>query len=78
MAEVGVIGNDGVFGIPVLLGARTTMGRAVIQAGGHAYKLKAEDLRSAFSNGGRLQSTSRGASTAMQMAAINARPFEFL
>jgi len=55
MAEVAVIGNDGMFGIPLFLGGITTTGRAVIQSGGHAFKLNAEDLQSEFSNGGRFQ-----------------------
>jgi CRP-like cAMP-binding protein len=46
--EVGVIGIDGVVGLPVLLGAPTPPGRTFIQIAGSGYRIKAQTLRDAF------------------------------
>jgi CRP-like cAMP-binding protein len=54
--EVGLIGNEGMFGIAVALGMNTTPTRALIQMPGSAMRLKAEALRDELKRGGALQS----------------------
>jgi CRP-like cAMP-binding protein len=53
--EVGVIGFEGVVGIPILLGVKAGPGRTFIQIAGSGYKIKAEDLRHAFEQPGELR-----------------------
>jgi CRP-like cAMP-binding protein len=50
-AEIGVIGNDGIVGLSLLLGGETTTNRAVVQSAGSALKIKAEDLKVEFKLG---------------------------
>ena len=50
-AEIGIIGNDGIVGLSLLLGGETTTNRAVVQSAGTALKIKAADLKSEFSLG---------------------------
>jgi CRP-like cAMP-binding protein len=40
--EVGTAGNEGMVGLPVFLGARSTPGRALVQVGGDAVRMPAE------------------------------------
>jgi CRP-like cAMP-binding protein len=54
-AEIGVIGNDGVVGLSLLLGGETTTNRAVVQSAGTALKIGATDLKAEFKRGGRFQ-----------------------
>ena len=54
-AEIGVIGNDGIVGLSLLLGGETTTNRAVVQSAGAALKIDAKDLKAAFKQGGRFQ-----------------------
>jgi CRP-like cAMP-binding protein len=43
--EVGTVGNEGVLGVPVVLGATQTPLRAVVQVPGMALRMTSEDLR---------------------------------
>lgn len=56
-AEVGTVGSDGVVGTCLFLGGRSTVGRAMVQIGGPAFKVRASVLLSEFSKGGALQRT---------------------
>lgn len=42
--EVGVIGKEGFAGTPILLGAKSTPNRALVQIAGNAFRIKAETL----------------------------------
>jgi diguanylate cyclase (GGDEF)-like protein len=44
-AELAITGNDGLVGIPLVLGGETTTHRAVIQSAGTAYRLRMETMR---------------------------------
>jgi CRP-like cAMP-binding protein len=50
-AEIGVIGNDGIVGLSLLLGGETTTNRAVVQSAGSALRIKAADLKAEFQLG---------------------------
>jgi len=54
-AELAITGNDGLVGIPLVLGGDTTTHRAVIQSAGTAYRLKIEVMRWELDQGGELQ-----------------------
>lgn len=54
-AELAITGNDGLVGIPLVLGGETTTHRAVIQSEGTAYRLKIEVMRWELDQGGELQ-----------------------
>jgi len=47
-AEIAVIGNEGVVGVSLFMGGQSTSSRAVVQSGGHVYKLDAKMLRAEF------------------------------
>jgi CRP-like cAMP-binding protein len=53
--EVGLIGNEGMLGVPVMLGMRATPIRALIQMPGSAVRMKAAELRDELKRGGALQ-----------------------
>jgi CRP-like cAMP-binding protein len=53
--EVGLIGNEGMFGVPVALGMNATPLRALIQMPGSAMRMKAQALRDELKHGGALQ-----------------------
>lgn len=53
--EVGLIGNDGMLGVPVALGMNTTPLRALVQMPGSAMRMKAQALRDELKRGGALQ-----------------------
>jgi CRP-like cAMP-binding protein len=53
--EVGIIGMDGVVGIPILLGAGTAPGRTFIQIAGSGYRIKAGVLKEEFERSGELR-----------------------
>ncbi|HYP01968.1 MAG TPA: Crp/Fnr family transcriptional regulator, partial [Pyrinomonadaceae bacterium] len=53
--EVGLVGNEGVFGINVVLGSVTTPHEAVVQQPGDAVRASADVLRREFKQGGQLQ-----------------------
>jgi CRP-like cAMP-binding protein len=54
-AEIGVVGNDGIVGIALFMGGDTTPNRAIVQAAGEAFRMKAEDLKAEFAIGGVFQ-----------------------
>ena len=54
-AEIAVVGNEGILGIPVFMGGDTTPSRAVVQSAGHSYRLKAQLLKNEFNQAGPLQ-----------------------
>lgn len=54
-AEIAVIGNEGIFGVQVLLGGDSTPSRAVMQSAGHGYRMKARLLKNEFNQTGPLQ-----------------------
>jgi CRP-like cAMP-binding protein len=54
--EVGVIGIDGVVGLPVLLGAGTVPGETFIQIEGSGYRIDAPLLKAEFERDGQLRS----------------------
>ena len=53
--EVGMIGNEGVVGLPAVLGISTAPYRIVMQLPANALRIRAEVLRQEFDRGGRLQ-----------------------
>lgn len=53
-AELAITGNDGLVGIPLVLGGDTTTHRAVIQSAGTAYRLRMEIMRWELDQGGEL------------------------
>lgn len=54
-AEIAVVGNEGILGIPIFMGGDTTPSRAVVQSAGHGYRLKAQLLKNEFNQAGPLQ-----------------------
>ncbi|WP_292792219.1 Crp/Fnr family transcriptional regulator [Nostoc sp. NMS7] len=55
MAEVGVVGNEGMVGIPVILGDKTTTTRAFVQISGAEMQMDADVLQAEFNRGGAIQ-----------------------
>ena len=53
-AEIAVVGNEGMVGVALFMGGNTTTSRAVVQAAGLGYRLKASHLTEAFDLGGPL------------------------
>ncbi len=53
--EVGVIGIDGLVGIPILLGAGCVPGRTFVQIAGSAFRVEAEVLKKEFDRPGELR-----------------------
>jgi CRP-like cAMP-binding protein len=47
-AEISIVGNDGLIGVALFMGGGTTPSRAVVQSGGHAYRLPGQKLREEF------------------------------
>jgi CRP-like cAMP-binding protein len=54
-AEIALVGNDGVIGVPSFLGGDTIPHRAIVQIGGDSLKVPAKVLREEFAKGGLLQ-----------------------
>ena len=54
-AEIAVVGNDGVVGVSLFMGAETTPSRAVVHGAGHAYRLEGGLLKSEFRRAGAMQ-----------------------
>jgi CRP-like cAMP-binding protein len=54
--EVGVIGIDGIVGLPVILGADHMPGETFIQVPGSGYRISAQHLKDEFEKGGQLRS----------------------
>jgi CRP-like cAMP-binding protein len=53
--EVGMIGNEGMTGIPIILRSRVAAYQVIVQLAGNALRIKGEALRAEFDRGGRLQ-----------------------
>ncbi len=47
-AEIAIVGNEGLLGISLFMGGETTPSRAVVQGAGHAFRLRAELLKTEF------------------------------
>jgi CRP-like cAMP-binding protein len=54
-AEVGLVGSEGMIGVPVVLGAAVSPFRAVVQGGGTAMRMKIVDFRRDFSTSAALR-----------------------
>jgi CRP-like cAMP-binding protein len=54
-SEIGIVGNDGVVGHPLVMGGSRTAGRAIIQGAGSVFRVPAEDFKSSFALGGVFQ-----------------------
>jgi CRP-like cAMP-binding protein len=54
-AEIAGVGNEGVLGISLFMGGDTTPSSAVVQAGGHGYRLRGRVLKEEFNRAGYLQ-----------------------
>ncbi len=54
-AEIAVVGFEGVLGISLFMGGQTVHSRAIVQSGGHAYRLPARILQEEFARGGSVQ-----------------------
>lgn len=51
-AEIAVVGNDGLVAVSMFMGGGSTPSRAVVQSAGHAFRLKASDMKKEFDRGG--------------------------
>ncbi|MEH2441029.1 Crp/Fnr family transcriptional regulator [Nostoc sp.] len=54
--EVGIVSNEGMVGIPVILGDNTTITRGFVQISGSAMQINADILKAEFNRGGAIQS----------------------
>ena len=54
-AELAVVGNEGVVGIAMFMGGRSTPSRAIVQSAAEAHRLPADVLETEFARGGHLQ-----------------------
>jgi CRP-like cAMP-binding protein len=48
-AEIAVVGNEGAVGVSLFMGGETTASRALVQSGGHAYRLTGARLKQELS-----------------------------
>ena len=53
--EIGVIGNEGMIGLDVIMEAKTQIDETIVQSGGSALRMPADDLLKQFHSGGALQ-----------------------
>lgn len=58
--EVGVIGFDGVVGVPILLGARAAPGRTFVQIAGYGFSIPAHKLKEEFDRSGEFRQRVHG------------------
>ncbi len=54
-AEAAIVGDDGIVGMPVIIGGSRSPHRAVVQAAGVALRMQASDLRAEFERTGATQ-----------------------
>ncbi len=54
-AEIAVTGYEGLLGVSLFLGGHTTASQAVVQSGGHAYRIAEGVIKKEFDEGGPLQ-----------------------
>ncbi len=55
MMEVGIVSNEGMIGIPVILGGNTTTTKAFVQVSGAAMQMDADVLKTELNQGGAIQ-----------------------
>jgi len=53
--EIAVVGNEGLVGIALFMGGKSTLSRAVVQSAGFALRIRADILVREFENGGALR-----------------------
>jgi CRP-like cAMP-binding protein len=53
--EIAVVGNEGLVGIALIMGGKSTLNRAVVQSAGFAYRIRADILVREFESGSALQ-----------------------
>lgn len=53
-AEICIVGNDGLVGIAVFMGGKSTPSRAVVQSAGYAYRISARLVNAAFNAHGEM------------------------
>ena len=53
--ETGIVGNEGMMGVPVLLGANSAPYRAIVQVEGQAWRMKADVFKYEMLRGGALR-----------------------
>ncbi|MDY6936796.1 MAG: Crp/Fnr family transcriptional regulator [Cyanobacteriota bacterium] len=53
--EIGLIGNEGMVGLPVILGGYSSANRAIVQVAAGAIRVKADIIKQEFLRGGKLQ-----------------------
>ena len=51
-SEMAGVGNEGILGVSLFMGGNTTPSRAIVQTGGHAYRLPAHVLMEEFNRAG--------------------------
>jgi CRP-like cAMP-binding protein len=54
-AEIAVVGNEGIVGVSMFMGGKSTPSRAVVQSAGQGFRLKAETLEGDFNQVGPVQ-----------------------
>lgn len=54
-AEMGLVGNEGVFGVAAFLGGQSACSRALVPVAGNAFRLPAQQLQDEFAHPGPLQ-----------------------
>ncbi|CAA9575366.1 cAMP-binding proteins - catabolite gene activator and regulatory subunit of cAMP-dependent protein kinases [uncultured Synechococcales cyanobacterium] len=55
-SEVGMVGNEGMAGLPVILGGDNTTTTAIVQGADGGMRMRADQLKAEFNRGGELQS----------------------
>lgn len=53
-AEIAGVGNEGLVGIPLIMGGETTLSRSIVQTGGYGYRLRQSVLLEEFNRAGAL------------------------
>lgn len=51
-AEIAVVGKEGILGVAIFMGGETTPSRAIVQSGGHGFRLRAQLLKDEFNRAG--------------------------
>ncbi|MES2320341.1 MAG: Crp/Fnr family transcriptional regulator [Pseudomonadota bacterium] len=51
-SEIAGVGNEGILGVSLFMGGNTTPSRAIVQTGGHGYRMPAHVLVDEFNRGG--------------------------
>jgi CRP-like cAMP-binding protein len=51
-AEIAVVGNEGIVGVSIFMGGESTPSRAVVQSGGHGFRLQAHTMKEEFDRAG--------------------------